>query len=114
MAVKYIKGATLIESLTALAIVTTVMGAAFTLYDKTVSRQQMVMKTRAKCIQTEFESVLFSGNTPADMSNDMVNVEVTTGPYQNDPETIHYNLLIQDKQGKIIMEKNYLVNLPSK
>jgi len=103
-----IRGATLIESLTALAIVCTVMGAAFTLYEKTASKQQQLMKTRARLVQAEIEQYLKNGQVIPDLSNDFITVNVETENYRQQSDVQHYTVTFSTKQGKMIMEKNYL------
>jgi hypothetical protein len=100
-----LRGSTLIESLTALAIVTTVMGAAFTLYNQTIANQAQVLKTRAAYIQNQFEQNPFSEE---DLSNDFLTVTTQIENYQNIPDVKHITLTIANKQGKKIFEKQYL------
>jgi len=114
MVVKNLKGATLIESLTALAIVTTVMGAAFTLYEKTMSNQQQVMKTKAKLLQVNAENQLYQGSTFTDLSDDAVKVEIEEENYKQQPDVKWIKINFSTKNGKKIMQKNYLEYIPAK
>jgi Tfp pilus assembly protein PilE len=111
---KRVKGATLIESLTALAIVTTVMGAAFTLYEKTVSTQQQVMKTKAKLLQVNAEHQLYQTGRITDLSDEAIKVDITEEPYQQQTDMKQVNITFSTRNGKLIMQKNYLRYIPAK
>ncbi|HYG52485.1 MAG TPA: hypothetical protein VD905_16350 [Flavobacteriales bacterium] len=102
---KTMRGATLIESLTALAIVTAVMGAAFTLYNQTIARQAQVLKTRAVFIQNQFEQNQLNEE---DLSNEFLTITTEATNYNNMDDIKHITLTISNKQGKKITERHYL------
>lgn len=106
-----LKGATLIESLTALAIITAVMGAVFSLYTKTIGNQKQTLKTRAKLIQNEFEQNLLS---ETDLPNEFLTVNTEIENYNNLNEIKLITLIINDKSGKPVLEKKYLKYVPNK
>ncbi len=107
-----IKGSTLIESLTALAIVTAVMGSAFTVYNQTVSKQSHVMKVRAKFIQTAFEQNVLTEKISEDLSDEFTTVETEEIDYKNLSDVKQYTLIIKNKAGKQLLKKNYLKYTP--
>jgi hypothetical protein len=100
-----IKGATLIESITALLIITSVMGAAFTLYTKTSGSQKQVLKTRAKMIQHAFENNILTND---DFTNEFLNVITARENYKGLNEIKQVTLTMNDRSGKKILEKKYL------
>lgn len=112
MAIKF-KGSTLIESLTALAIITAVMGSAFTVYNQTVSKQSNVMKVRAKFEQLVFEQNMLTGKNSNDLSNEFMNIETEELNYKNMSDVKQFVLTIKNKQGKLLLRKNYLKYKPS-
>lgn len=103
---KKVRGATLIESLTALTLVSVVMGSAFTLYEKTVSSEKQLLRTRAKCLQMAAENMLTHAETIGELSNDLITVNVEEENYSAHVKRI--TCTYATKQGKIIMKKNYL------
>lgn len=111
--IKKLNGSTLIESLTALAIVTAVMGSAFTIYNQTVSKQSNVMKLRAKFVQSSFEQQLLNGKISEDLSDEYTTVETEETNYKNLSDIKQYTLTIKNKQGKIMIKKNYLKHSPN-
>lgn len=109
-----IKGATLLESLTALAIVTSVFIAAFTVYNQTVIHQSMVAKTRALVKQTEVERLFPLQNDNLDLTSDFFHIDVQHEPYKQSNDLKHYTLTISSKDGKIVKEKHYIRYCPKK
>ena len=105
---KRLCGATLVEALTALTIITTVMGAAFTVYTQTVSNQRPVLKARARLMQNAFEQQILQNSMGDDLSDEYITAEVQTSAYKGMAGIKHIVLRLTDKTGKLLSEKNYL------
>lgn len=110
---RLVKGATLLESLTALAIVTSVMGAAFTLYTQTISSQPHALRTKAMLIQNQFEQSLKNPAVEVEQNDPGLLIETTHEPVRHSTQLYEHHLVIKTKKGKIILQKKYFTYQPA-
>lgn len=109
-----IKGATLIESLTAMTIIIAVFTIAFSLFNQTITHQNLTNKTKALLKQFEFEQTINKTDEISTIDDPTLQITIDELPYKQNKDIKHYTLHITDKVGKRIREIDYLLYMPEK
>lgn len=102
-----IRGSSLLEAITAMAIVAVVLGLGFTLYAKVVQSQKAVLKVRARAEVTNREVVYFR-TISIEEKSEFLNVDSKKDLYAGSTELNKNDVFISDKTGKSIVQSSFL------
>jgi len=98
-----LKGSTLLEALTALAIISTLVGASFSIYNQTISSHHSALSTKALLMKNtiEFET----------LNKDFISKEinVVVEPYGHSNELLLKRVEFLHQNGKVLYHYNYLI-----